>query len=121
MRSPWRFYRAFWKAHDLRHLEAFFPPELGLTPGATIKLPLALDNGPTQATFTVRVKAPAGWLAVVPVSVAAGPGELIDLVLNLTAPETAGPAGDLDVSLLAADTVVTTLRVTVRALGTMPY
>ena len=119
--SPWRFYRAFWKAHDLRHLEGFFPPELGITPGATIKLPLVVENGPTPATFTFRVKAPAGWVTLLPAPVAAGPGEVVDLVLNVTAPSAAGSGGELEVNLLVGGSVVATLRLTVRALGTMPY
>ena len=61
--SSWAFYRAFWKAHDIAHLENLLPmPELGVSPGGVLYVPLLLHNNTGQtAEITVNVAAPPGW------------------------------------------------------------
>jgi hypothetical protein len=68
--SSWSFYRAFWKAHDLSHMEDLLPvPEIGVPPGGMLYVPLLLHNDTGQAAeITVNVVAPQGW------SVQAGAG-----------------------------------------------
>jgi len=61
--GPWSFYRKFWKAHSLDHLgELLATPEVALSPGERLHLPLLLHNGtaePQEVTLTAEV--PGSW------------------------------------------------------------
>lgn len=62
--GSWAFYREFWRAHGLEHLERLAPPELALPPGGRLRLPLLIRNG-TGESQEVTVKPapglPTGW------------------------------------------------------------
>ncbi len=119
--GPWSFYRAFWRKHDLDEIGDLFPPELGVNPGSEVRLPLRVTNGGPSARLTLAVTLPAGWSersGSGTVSLAAG--ESVDRQLVLIAPAKAGQAQDLLIALMDGARTVATLRLSVRALGTMP-
>jgi LmbE family N-acetylglucosaminyl deacetylase len=62
--GPWAFYRAFWRAHGIGHLEKLYSPEAQATPGESLWVPLIIRND-TDATkqVTLRATLPPGWTA----------------------------------------------------------
>ena len=93
--GPWSFYRKFWKAHSLDHLsELLATPEVALSPGERLHLPLLLHNGsagPHEVTLTAEV--PGGWTiaagqAIYPVDA----GETYPVQSVLAPPAKAGSA-----------------------------
>lgn len=60
--GPWAFYRAFWRAHGIDHLEKLYSPEAQAAPGESLWVPLIIRND-TEATKQVTLHAtlPAGW------------------------------------------------------------
>jgi LmbE family N-acetylglucosaminyl deacetylase len=119
--GPWRFYRAFWQAHGLESVGRLFSPELGLSPGRTIRLPLVIRNGPMGRRLTLAVAAPRGWTAVTPLEFSLGANQTIDTELRLTAPAEAEKAGQLVLTLSDGNETVGTVTLIVRALATMPF
>lgn len=62
--GPWGFYRDFWRAHGLEHLERTTPPVAGVRPGTTMQAPLMLTNTsskPAEVTVSLA-KVPEGWV-----------------------------------------------------------
>lgn len=60
--SPWAFYREFWKAHGIEHLERLLAPEQWVKPGQILNVPLLLRNNsdePQKITLTATL--PPGW------------------------------------------------------------
>ena len=119
--GPWGFYRAFARVHGIERVGGLIPEELGVNPGSPVRLPLVIRNPGAETTFRLTAALPTGWTEqggsgsyVVPAQGS------IDLQLRLTAPPSAGPAADLVVTLADGNRVVGTVRLRVRALGTMP-
>jgi LmbE family N-acetylglucosaminyl deacetylase len=63
--GPWRFYRDFWKAHNIDHLAGLLPtPEVSIQAGATLHIPLLIVNDSSeQAEVTLVATLPQGWTA----------------------------------------------------------
>ncbi|MGH7170769.1 MAG: hypothetical protein ACRELG_10860 [Gemmataceae bacterium] len=62
MGNPWAFYRRFWRAHDLKHLATFCPPEAGVGEGMTLSVPLILRNDTANAqNVTLTAAMPSRW------------------------------------------------------------
>jgi LmbE family N-acetylglucosaminyl deacetylase len=63
--GPWRFYTAFWQAHDLKSLPGLIAPEIMAKPGARFVIPLIVQN-PTEASLEVKlsIEIPEGWTMV---------------------------------------------------------
>jgi LmbE family N-acetylglucosaminyl deacetylase len=61
--GPWWFYREFWKAHDLGHLEGLLKqPEVMIAPGERLHLPITITNATDSAQdVTVKFSLPDGW------------------------------------------------------------
>jgi hypothetical protein len=60
--GPWGFYEAFRLAHGLQHLPKAAVPEIAITAGATLQIPLLLRNNSTASKeVTLSVTAPEGW------------------------------------------------------------
>jgi hypothetical protein len=60
--GPWAFYRAFWRAHNIEHLEKLYSPEAQLGGDGALWVPLIIHNetdSPKQ--IAVRAELPAGW------------------------------------------------------------
>ncbi len=61
--GPWRFYRQFWRAHDLEHIATLGSPEAGVESRGALELPVVIRNdasAPAKITLTAEV--PAGWM-----------------------------------------------------------
>jgi len=63
--GPWKFYRQFWTAHDLDHLNTLLAPEVEAGLGTRLSVPVVIDN-PTGAALKgeVKVVLPDGWHAL---------------------------------------------------------
>jgi LmbE family N-acetylglucosaminyl deacetylase len=60
--GPWGFYETFRRAHGLQHLPRAAVPEIAITAGATLQIPLLLRNGTaTSKEITLTLTAPEGW------------------------------------------------------------
>jgi LmbE family N-acetylglucosaminyl deacetylase len=62
--GQWHFYRQFWRAHHLEHLEALLPiAEVAIRPGIdTLRMPLLIRNNTQQVQDVVlTVQLPQGW------------------------------------------------------------
>jgi LmbE family N-acetylglucosaminyl deacetylase len=60
--GPWRFYAAFYPAHGLCQLPAAKVPELGITVGATLVIPLVIRHDPgAKLTINLNVNLPDRW------------------------------------------------------------
>jgi|YelNatPaOPRAMG01_1025707.scaffolds.fasta_scaffold35213_2 LmbE family N-acetylglucosaminyl deacetylase len=60
--GPYAFYRQFWRAHGLQHLESLYPPEAGVGPGMTVSVPIIIRNdtdSPAKVSLTTAI--PQGW------------------------------------------------------------
>ncbi|HVO64677.1 MAG TPA: PIG-L family deacetylase [Terriglobales bacterium] len=60
--GPWAFYREFWPAHNIEHLAKLYSPEVQVTPGESLWVPLLIRNG-TDSTkqVTLHWTLPPGW------------------------------------------------------------
>ncbi|MGA8595448.1 MAG: PIG-L family deacetylase [Bryobacteraceae bacterium] len=60
--GPWAFYRAFWKAHGIEHLAGLLQPEVQISPGQRLHVPLLVSNGEHEAhRVSLSIQAPTGW------------------------------------------------------------
>jgi LmbE family N-acetylglucosaminyl deacetylase len=61
--GPWSFYREFWKAHDLGHLEGLLKqPEVSIAAGERLHLPITITNATNAAEdVTLKLSLPDGW------------------------------------------------------------
>jgi len=60
--DPWHYYRLLWQAHGLDRLNGLVPPEVSLTAGGTLSIPLIVDNPlDTPIDVNITVRAPDGW------------------------------------------------------------
>jgi LmbE family N-acetylglucosaminyl deacetylase len=60
--GPWAFYREFWKAHGIEHLAGVLQPEVQISPGQRLHLPLLLSNGEPKAHHvSLTAETPPGW------------------------------------------------------------
>jgi hypothetical protein len=60
--GPWGFYDTFRPAHGLQHLPQAAVPEIAITAGATLQIPLLLRNNTTTSKdLALSVAAPSGW------------------------------------------------------------
>lgn len=70
--DPWSYYSKFWQVHGLNHLSGLVPPEVSVTPGSDLSIPLVIENPVDKSiVVTFSVRAPDGWKIkpVAPVSV----------------------------------------------------
>ena len=87
--GPWSFYRTFWRAHNIEHIEKLYAPEAQVAPGETLWVPVLLRND-SDATKQVNLKAslPEGWKAsptATTFSVAAHDAYAIQFTISSTA------------------------------------
>ncbi len=60
--GPWGFYRRFYRAHDLDHMENLVSPEAGIPSDGTLSLPVTIRNDTSAAAkVTLTATAPEGW------------------------------------------------------------
>ena len=70
--NPWSYYSKFWQTHGLNHLSGLVPPEISVTPGSDLNIPLVVEN-PLDKSIVVKFSVQAldgrKIKPVVPVSV----------------------------------------------------
>jgi len=60
--GPWLFYRDFAKAHDIDRISGLLKqPEVMLSPGEKLSLPITIHNPGPATEVTLRAVLPAGW------------------------------------------------------------
>ncbi len=60
--GPWAFYLEFWKAHDIDRLASLLKqPEVMLSPGEKLSLPIAINNPGPATDVTLQAVLPEGW------------------------------------------------------------
>jgi LmbE family N-acetylglucosaminyl deacetylase len=60
--GPWGFYETFRRAYGLQHLPKAAVPEIAITAGATLQIPLLVRNNTTASKeIAFSVTAPEGW------------------------------------------------------------
>jgi LmbE family N-acetylglucosaminyl deacetylase len=124
--GPWGFYENFRRAHGLQHLPRAAVPEIAITSGATLQIPLLLRNHTaTSKEITLSVTAPEGWATKSGIaSYTLRPGDQLPVLVALDSPKTAEGKVDEIVCRSQADgqTVSTiTLHVRRRSGGLPQY
>lgn len=92
--GPFAFYRAFWQAHGIERIGPLVPPEIEVSAGSFLHVPLLLHHqGKDTVAMSVRGVLPAGW------KVAAGeemydvpPGVTVPVQVFVQCPAAPGPA-----------------------------
>jgi LmbE family N-acetylglucosaminyl deacetylase len=70
--GPWAFYHEFWRTHGIEHLSGLLQPEVQISPGERLHVPLLVSNGERQSHHvSLTIQTPAGWKQL------AGPAEYI--------------------------------------------
>ena len=60
--GPWAFYREWWLAHNLDHLERLVSPEVSVASGQPLNIPLIIRNDTDSAIDAkLTTELPAGW------------------------------------------------------------
>jgi LmbE family N-acetylglucosaminyl deacetylase len=60
--GPWAFYKTFWSAHNIEHLNDLYAPEAQVPPGETLWVPLTIRNDTDSAKqVSLRATLPSGW------------------------------------------------------------
>ncbi len=60
--GPWKFYKQFWAAHNLDHLNTLLTPEVEAGLGTRLNLPILIDNPEgTSLKGRLDVTVPEGW------------------------------------------------------------
>jgi LmbE family N-acetylglucosaminyl deacetylase len=89
--GPWGFYEAFRPAHGLQHLPQPAVPEIAITAGGTLQIPLLLRNNTTTSKdLALSVTAPSGWATQNGVGSYTLPaGEQLPVLVTIDSPKTA--------------------------------
>jgi LmbE family N-acetylglucosaminyl deacetylase len=89
--GPWGFYETFRLAHALQHLPRAAVPEIAITSGATLQMPLLLRNSTaTSREITLTLTAPEGWATQGGIaSYAVRAGDQLPVLVTSTSPKTA--------------------------------
>ena len=90
--DPWSFYRKFWQAHGLDHLNNVVPLEISVHTGRSLYIPLVIENPLDRAVdVKLSVQAPDGWKIAPVDSVSVDPHTRYYLRVQAAAPETKLP------------------------------
>lgn len=94
--GPWGFYETFRRAHGLQHLPKAAVPEIAIAAGATLQVPLLLQNHTSSASeIVLSLAAPEGWTEQTGAGSYKVPaGEEVSVLLTATSPKTTATAVD---------------------------
>ncbi|HXM23169.1 MAG TPA: PIG-L family deacetylase [Terriglobales bacterium] len=115
--GPWGFYETFRRAHALQHLPRAAVPEIAITSGATLQIPLFLRNNMTSSKeIALSLTAPEGWVTQ---SGIAGymlrAGDQLPVTVTLTSPKTAeGKVDEIACRAQADGQTISTIKLHVR-------
>jgi LmbE family N-acetylglucosaminyl deacetylase len=115
--GPWGFYEMFRPAHGLQQLPRAAVPEIAITSGATLQIPLVLRNNTTAAReISLALAVPQGWTTEIGVgSYTVRAGDQLPVLLTSTSSKTAEASVDEIVCTAKADgQTVSTIKLRVR-------
>jgi LmbE family N-acetylglucosaminyl deacetylase len=115
--GPWGFYETFRHAHGLQHLPRALVPEIAITSGATLQIPLLLRNRTTASReITLTLAAPAGWTTQGGIaSYTVRAGDQLPVLVTSTSPTTAeGPVDEIVCSAQADGQTISAIKLRVR-------
>jgi LmbE family N-acetylglucosaminyl deacetylase len=115
--GPWGFYEIFRRAHGLQHLPRAAVPEIAITSGATLQIPLLLRNSTTATReITLTLAAPEGWVTQDGVaSYTVRAGDQVPVLVTSTSPKTAeGSVEEIICRAQADGQTVSTIKLHVR-------
>jgi LmbE family N-acetylglucosaminyl deacetylase len=115
--GSWGFYESFRRAHALQRLPQAAVPEIAITSGATLQIPLLLHNNTTTSKeLTLSLTAPEGWATQSGIaSYTLRAGDQLPVLVTLDSPKTAEKAVDEIVCRAQADgQTISTIKLHVR-------
>lgn len=115
--GPWGFYETFRRAHALQHLPRAAVPEIAITSGAILQIPLLLHNNTaTSREITLTLTAPEGWATQSGVaSYTLRAREQMPVLVTSTSPKTPeGPVDELVCRAQVDGQTVSTIKLHVR-------
>lgn len=115
--GPWGFYETFRPAHGLQHLPRTAVPEIAITSGATLQIPLLLHNNTTASReVTLTLAAPAGWATEGGIgSYTVRAGDQLPVLVTATSPKTAeGSVEEIACGAQADGQTISTIKLRVR-------
>jgi LmbE family N-acetylglucosaminyl deacetylase len=115
--GPWGFYETFRRAHSLQLLPKATIPEIAITAGATLQIPLLLrNNTATSKEITLSLTAPEGWATQSGItSYTLAAGNQLPVMVALDSPKNAEKTSDEIVCRAQADgQTVSTIKLHVR-------
>ncbi len=115
--GPWGFYETFRRAHGLQHLPRAAVPEIAVTAGATLEIPLRLLNHTAASReITLTLAAPEGWTTQGGVaSYTVKAGDQLPVLVTSASPKTApGGVDELVCNAQADGKVVASIKLHVR-------
>lgn len=90
--DPWSYYSTFWQVHGLDHLPGMVPPEISVTPGSDMSIPLIVDNPLDKSIeVTFSTHAPDGWKIKPVAPITVGPHTRYYVHVQTVAPPTKLP------------------------------
>jgi LmbE family N-acetylglucosaminyl deacetylase len=115
--GPWGFYESFRRAHALQNLPQAAVPEIAITSGETLQIPIVLRNSTTTSReITLTLTAPEGWATQSGIaSYTLRAGDQLSVLVTSTSPKTAGGAVDeLTCHAQADGQTISTIKLRVR-------
>ena len=115
--GPWGFYETFRRAHALQHLPRAAVPEIAITSGTTLQIPLFLRNiTTTSKEITLSLTAPEGWVTQSGIaSYTLRAGDQLPVAVTLTSPKTAeGKVDEIACRAQADGQTISTIKLHVR-------
>ena len=120
--GPWQFYADFWRAHAIDRLGSFIPPELGVTAGTQIKLPLIVKNEAAPISLDIRAIGASDWMVMdASTRIAVRTGEQVQLHLSLKAPVASDIIDELIIEARTGLAVHSELRLKLSVRETLPF
>jgi LmbE family N-acetylglucosaminyl deacetylase len=115
--GPWGFYEAFRRAHGLQNLPRASVPEIAISSGDTLQIPLLLRNNTTTSQeIALTLAAPEGWVTQIGVATyTLRAGDQLPVLVTSASPKTAeGPIEELVCRAQAGGQTVGTVKLHVR-------
>ena len=103
--GPWGFYETFRRVHGLQHLPKAAVPEIAIAMGATLQIPLLLNNATASPKdIKLALSTPEGWTDQTGVATyTVGANEDLPVLLTVTAPKQTATTPDEIVATAQSD------------------
>jgi hypothetical protein len=99
--GPWAFYKQFWKAHELMHVQEIFNPQVQVPASSEVYVPVLLHNNTGgDVNFELSASVPSGWGAALGVGTyMVGAHETVSADVSVPTPAKAEGAQQLRVNV----------------------